>query len=119
MAGLASIPLAFFLSTLTLYQLYVVAAVNGVFTVFFEISYQSYLPALLDREDLVEGNSKLQTSASAFEPHRMTYYLQQLAALLHTFTTSIGFCLPRAIRNRARRDRLKSWRPRRPLPGLS
>ncbi|MBH0181429.1 MAG: arginine--tRNA ligase [Nitrospira sp.] len=27
----------------------------------------------------------LQMSASAFEPHRMTYYLQQLAALLHTF----------------------------------
>jgi predicted MFS family arabinose efflux permease len=64
MAGLASIPLAFFLSSLTLYQLYAVAAVNGVFTVFFEISYQSYLPVLIDREDLVEGNSKLQTSAS-------------------------------------------------------
>jgi arginyl-tRNA synthetase len=27
----------------------------------------------------------LQTSASTFEPHRMTYYLQQLAALLHMF----------------------------------
>jgi arginyl-tRNA synthetase len=27
----------------------------------------------------------LQTSAAAFEPHRVTYYLQQLAALLHTF----------------------------------
>lgn len=27
----------------------------------------------------------LQGSAAAFEPHRMTYYLQQLAALLHTF----------------------------------
>ncbi len=27
----------------------------------------------------------LQTSALAFEPHRMTYYLQQLAAMLHTF----------------------------------
>ena len=27
----------------------------------------------------------LQTSAVAFEPHRVTYYLQQLAALLHTF----------------------------------
>ena len=38
MASLASIPLAFFLSTLTLYQLYVVAAINGIFTVFFEIS---------------------------------------------------------------------------------
>jgi predicted MFS family arabinose efflux permease len=64
MAGLASIPLAFFLSSLTLYQLYAVAAVNGIFTVFFEVSYQSYLPVLIDREDLVEGNSKLQTSAS-------------------------------------------------------
>ncbi len=64
MASLASIPLVFFLSTLTLYQLYAVAAINGIFTVFFEISYQSYLPVLIDREDLVEGNSKLQTSAS-------------------------------------------------------
>lgn len=27
----------------------------------------------------------LQTSALTFEPHRVTYYLQQLAALLHTF----------------------------------
>ena len=27
----------------------------------------------------------LQTSATTFEPHRVTYYLQQLAALLHTF----------------------------------
>ena len=27
----------------------------------------------------------LQTSAATFEPHRVTYYLQQLAALLHTF----------------------------------
>jgi MFS family permease len=63
-ASLASIPLVFFLSTLTLYQLYAVAAISGIFTVFFEISYQSYLPDLLGREDLVKGNSKLQTSAS-------------------------------------------------------
>lgn len=27
----------------------------------------------------------LQTSASTFEPHRLTYYLQQVAGLLHTF----------------------------------
>jgi Na+/melibiose symporter-like transporter len=64
MASLASIPLVFFLSALTLYQLYAVAAINGIFTVFFDISYQSYLPVLIDREDLVEGNSKLQSSAS-------------------------------------------------------
>ena len=27
----------------------------------------------------------LQASAAGYEPHRITYYLQQLAALLHTF----------------------------------
>jgi hypothetical protein len=64
MATLVSIPVAFFLSALTIYQLYAVAAINGIFTVFFEISYQSYLPVLVDRADLVEGNAKLQTSAS-------------------------------------------------------
>jgi len=45
-------------------QLYAVALVVGVFNVFFGISYQSYLPALIDRADLVEGNSKLEVSRS-------------------------------------------------------
>src|SRR5204862_3092368 len=36
----------------------------GIFTVFFDVAYQSYLPALVDRDSLVEGNSKLQTTAS-------------------------------------------------------
>ena len=64
MITLASIPVAFFFSALTIYQLYAVAVINGIFTVFFEISYQSYLPVLVDRADLVEGNAKLQTSWS-------------------------------------------------------
>ena len=38
--------------------------ITGVFTVFFEIAYQSYLPALIPRADLVEGNSKLEVSRS-------------------------------------------------------
>jgi len=37
----------------------------SVTTVFFVIAYQSYLPTLVDREDLVEGNAKLETSSSA------------------------------------------------------
>jgi predicted MFS family arabinose efflux permease len=39
--------------------------VIGIFTVFFDIAYQSYLPSLVDREQLVEGNSKLQTTVAA------------------------------------------------------
>ena len=38
--------------------------VVGVFNVFFGISYQSYLPALIERADLIEGNSKLEVSRS-------------------------------------------------------
>ena len=63
--ALASIPIAAHLDALTIYQMYGVALVVGIFTVFFDVSYQSYLPALIDRADLVEGNSKLEVSRSA------------------------------------------------------
>jgi len=49
---------------LTIEQLYAVALVVGVSTVFFDVAYQSYLPQLVDRKLLVEGNAKLQASES-------------------------------------------------------
>jgi MFS family permease len=64
MVALLTIPVAFSFGVLTIEQLYVVGLVVGVFNVFFGISYQSYLPALIDRADLVEGNSKLEVSRS-------------------------------------------------------
>lgn len=63
--ALGSIPIAFLLGGVSLYHLFSVAAVMGVSSVFFAVAYQSYLPTLIDREYLVEGNSKLQTSESA------------------------------------------------------
>jgi MFS family permease len=63
--ALASIPVAFLFDALTIGQLYVVGFVNGCLTVFFDVAYQSYLPALVDRDQLVEGNSKLEMSRSA------------------------------------------------------
>jgi MFS family permease len=36
----------------------------GIHTVFFDVAYQAYLPQLVDRETLVEGNSKLQMTVS-------------------------------------------------------
>jgi MFS family permease len=62
--ALGSIPLAFVLGLLTLEQLYVVALLTGIFTVFFDVSYQSYLPALVDRPNLIEGNTKLEVTRS-------------------------------------------------------
>ncbi len=64
MAALASVPIAFFANGLTMTQLYAVALITGVGTVFFDVSYQSYLPALISRADLVEGNSKLQVTGA-------------------------------------------------------
>ena len=63
-AVLGSIPIAYFADALTLWQLYAVAFLVGVFTVFFDVAYQSYLPSLVDREQLLEGNSKLEISRS-------------------------------------------------------
>lgn len=44
--------------------LYSISFLVGFLQVFFDISYQSFLPALVRKEQLVEGNSKLQASAS-------------------------------------------------------
>jgi MFS family permease len=62
--ALGSIPLTQLLGVLTIGQLFAVALVTGVSTVFFDVAYQSYLPELVGRHDLVEGNAKLQASES-------------------------------------------------------
>jgi MFS family permease len=62
--ALISIPVAYELNTLTMWQLYVVGFLTGTATVFFDVAYQSYLPALVERDQLVEGNSKLEISRS-------------------------------------------------------
>jgi MFS family permease len=62
---LVSIPIAYAFNGLTIWQLYLVGFVNGVMTVFFDVADQSFLPTILERDELVEGNSKLQISQSS------------------------------------------------------
>ena len=62
--ALASVPIAFAFNVLSMPQLYAVALIAGVGTVFFDVAYQSYLPALIPRADLIEGNTKLQVTSS-------------------------------------------------------
>ncbi len=61
----ATVPIAYVADVLTLWQLYVVGFLVGVFQVFFDVAYQSYLPALVDRDQIIEGNSKFEISRSA------------------------------------------------------
>ena len=58
MVNLASIPTSFLLGDLSLYQLFAIALINGVFSVFFDVSYQAYLPVLISHDDLIQGNQK-------------------------------------------------------------
>ncbi|MFJ8632331.1 MFS transporter [Streptomyces sp. NPDC093568] len=56
---LVTIPVAWWADLLTVWWLYAVALVHGVLTVFFDVAYVSYLPHLVGRGNLLEGNSKL------------------------------------------------------------
>ena len=62
--AIGSIPVAFAFNALTIWQLYVVGFVVGCLTVFFDVAWQSYLPSVVDRDQLVEGNSKLSVTQS-------------------------------------------------------
>ena len=64
---LVSIPLTYALDSLRIEQLYAVAFLAQTLTTFFDVAYLSYLPSLVRREELVEGNSKLTASASVAE----------------------------------------------------
>jgi MFS family permease len=61
---LASVPVAYGLGVLTLWQLYAVAFITGIATVFFDVAYMSYVPGLVGREFVVEANAKLQATVS-------------------------------------------------------
>ena len=63
--ALLSVPVVYWVGGLTIWQLYVVGFAVGTCTVFFDVAYQSYIPALVGREDVVEANSKLEISRAA------------------------------------------------------
>ena len=64
-ALLATIPIAYVADALTIWQLYIVVFLTGICTVFFDVAYQSYLPSLVERDQIIDGNSKLEISRSA------------------------------------------------------
>lgn len=92
-ATLASVPAAFIFHSLNLYQLYMVSLIVGTTTLFFDVAYQSYLPSLVNRADVVEGNQKLQTSASAAQvigPSVASGMMQLMGAALSIVWDVVG-----------------------------
>ncbi|WP_410588633.1 MFS transporter [Amycolatopsis sp. lyj-23] len=91
---LLTVPLAWWAGVLTFVQLLVVVLVTGMATVFFDIAYQSYLPSLVGREHLLEGNTKLQAVQSTAQiagPSAAGVLVQLVTAANTVLVTSLGF----------------------------
>lgn len=64
---IGSVPAAAAAGVLTMAQLFAVALVAGILTVFFDVAYLSYLPALIRAGQLADGNGKLSVTQSFAE----------------------------------------------------
>jgi len=64
---LGVVPLAWAIDLLSMELLYIVTLCAGVLTVFFDLAYQAFLPAVVARDRLVDGNAKLELSRTAAE----------------------------------------------------
>ena len=60
--AIGSLPLLWFLDVLAIWHLFIVGLIIGVATVFFDVSYQSYLPHIVDHTLLGPANSALETT---------------------------------------------------------
>jgi MFS family permease len=66
-AILLTVPVAAWFRVLAMPQLILVAAIAGGLSVLFDIADQAYLPSLIGKEHLVEGNTKLNVTDSVAE----------------------------------------------------
>jgi MFS family permease len=94
---------------LTIWQLYAVGFVVGCLTVFFDVAYMSYLPSVVERDELLEGNAKLEISRSgAFVagPGMAGVLIGALTAPIAITLTTVGYLASGAL----------LWRIRKPEP---
>lgn len=95
-ATLLAVPLLWWAGALQIWMLFAVAAVVGGATVFFDVSYQSYVPSLVRGEQIASANSGLETSAQVARvggPALSGALLTIVAAPLLLLANSIGYVL--------------------------
>ncbi|MGO0575027.1 MFS transporter [Ornithinimicrobium panacihumi] len=116
---LLTLPLAWLMDTLTLVQLYVVATLVGVITVFFDVANQSYLPEIVDGDQIADGNGKLQASqqvAGVVGPAAAAALVRWIGSPLTILVTSVCMALSSLFISRIRhRESDPDPEQRRPL----
>jgi MFS family permease len=88
------IPVAAIAGVLQIWHLFAVMAGISILSIFFDVAYQSYLPGLVGRARLVEGNSKLAASASVSESAAFSvggWLVQLLTAPIAIFVNAFTF----------------------------
>ncbi len=95
-ALLGLVPILALTGALRMTHLYVLSLLYGVLTVFFDVAYQAYLPSLVDRAQLVEGNTKLEASRSTAQvagPGIAGVAIQALSAPLAIALDAVSFVI--------------------------
>lgn len=93
---LLSVPAVWFWGTLHIEYLYIVVFLVGTLSVFFEIAHQALLPSLVQKEQLLEGNAKLEAGSNIAEivaPGAGGLFVQILSAPIAVFLDALTFLL--------------------------
>src|SRR5207244_12022418 len=99
-------------------HLYAVALLVGVLTLFFDVAYQAFLPALVGRQQLVEGNSKLEATwslANLAGPSVAGVVIQALSAPVAIILDALSFVISGGLISRIRGRELPSRGTRAPM----
>ena len=105
MAAMAAVPLLWWAGSLQIWHLYVISAVVGVATVFFDVAYQSFVPLLVAPGRVGEANSKLEATAQLARiggPAAGGALLTVLTAPLLFIGESLGYLLSAVFLGRTR-----------------
>lgn len=103
--ALLSVPATWLLGGLSLAQLYVVALVTGLLSVFFDVASQSYLPSVVPASRLVGANAKLEMSNAAAKvagPSTAGALIQVIGAPLALAADAISYLASAGLLGRIR-----------------
>ena len=93
-AILAVVPIGYLLGFLSMNLFFLLAFFQGLLTVFFEISYQSYVPTLVERDQLVDANGKLETTralSQGFGPSLAGLVISFVSAPIAVIGDTLGY----------------------------
>lgn len=120
-AILASVPIVYAFDELSLGLLYPVAFLVGALSLFFDVAHQSYLPDLVPREALIEGNAKIEVSYSSAQlagPGLGGVLVQLLKAPVAIAADAASYLVSAALLLRIRRPEPAPARVEGDQPGL-